>query len=120
MDDQDNTYHKLRQTPFEEVWRLYDDYADTVSKLSPVYAIGNTNVERRSFYPDIIRHNERIVFLRSHGWSIDDFCLALEKRAILIQIEIFNRDNVFPIEIIERAKTFWPNAKFIPASIELE
>ncbi len=120
MDEQDKTFNKLKQTPVDELIPLYEDFVDTLAKISPMYVLGGLTVERKTYYPDIIRHHERIKFLQSHGWELEEYCLALEKRAILSQIELFNKEYKVPQEIVDRAKTFWPNARFIQASIELE
>jgi len=120
IDEQEKTFKKLKQTPIEEMITLYNEFHSSLSKIAPVYVIGNVTIERKCYYPEIIQHNERINFLRQHGWEMDEYCLALEKRAILSQIELINQEYKVPREIVERAKTFWPNARFIQASIELE
>lgn len=118
---QDKTFRKLKQTPIEDMIELmYEQEMSSTSSLSPIYKIGNIVIERDSFYPIYaFRTQQTINLLKSHGWDIDEYCAALEKRAIIEQVQIFNSNN-FHEGILERAKAVFPNMKYTPAKIEFE
>jgi len=113
---QQDTFNKLKQIPIDEMIEKFSQ----VKRLQPVYQIGNLNVDTRDYYSDMRFHLERITVLEEHGWDYKDFLLALEKRAILTIIKDFNDSMEFPQDLLDRAKRFFPNAKFTKANIELE
>ena len=116
MSTEEQTFDKLRQLPIDKMLDMLGD----IEKPSPIYSLGHSAHPRTDYYSDIQFHLERIKLLEDHGWKYEDFLLALEKRSILEQIKDFNDNNQFPSELVNRAKRFFPNAKFTQASIELE
>jgi len=116
MNSQKRTFDKLKQPPLDEMI----DKLNALLKPAPVYVINGIHHIRSDYYPDIQLYLERIQLLDDNGWDYRDFLLALEKRSILEQIKEFNDNTQFPTELVDRAKKFFPNAKFIQASIELE
>jgi len=113
---QKRTFDKLKQPPLSEIL----DMLYAIKKPSPVYILGGTAHARDDYYADIQFHLERVMLLEQHGWTYEEFFMALEKRGILEQVRDFNDNMGFPAESIDRAKRFFPNAKFTQASIELE
>ncbi len=113
---QKKTFNKLRQPPLEEMV----EKLNALQKPPPVYILGSAAHVRDDYYTDIQFHLERVMLLEKHGWNYKDFLMALEKRSILEQIKEFNDNSQFPTELVDRAKRFFPNAKFTQASIELE
>ena len=113
---QKRTFDKLKQPPLSEMLEML--YA--IKKPPPVYILGGTAHARDDYYADIQFHLERVMLLEQHGWKYEEFFMALEKRSILEQVKEFNDNIQFPTELIDRAKRFFPNAKFTQASIELE
>ena len=113
---QKKTFDKLRQPPLEEMV----EKLNALQKPPPVYVLNGIAHIRSDYYPDIQLYLERIELLDNNGWDYKDFLLALEKKSILEQIKEFNDNTQFPTELVDRAKRFFPNAKFTQASIELE
>lgn len=113
---QAKTFNKLKQPPLEKML----DMLCEIKRPPPVYSLGSVTHSRDDYYSEIQYHLERVMLLEQHGWKYDEFSLALEKRSILAQIKEFNNNTEFPMELINRAKKFFPNAKFTEASIELE
>lgn len=113
---QQKTFDKLRQLPVDEMLEKLEG----VRKPPPVIWTGAVGQPRNNYYADIQYHLERVKLLEDHGWKYEDFFLELEKRSILELIKEFNDNTQFPQELIDRAKRFYPNAKFTQASIELE
>ena len=116
MTVEENTFNKLRRLPVPEMLVLLNE----IKMPPPMFQISNVVYERSKFYNDISYHYEKVKLLERHGWGLEEFVLEIEKRIILEQVRLFNEDKKFPSEIIERAKRFFPNAKFTEASIELE
>ena len=116
MSSEEQTFNKLKQPSVDKMM----DMLANIKRPPPVYAFGNATHMREEYYSDIQFHLERVKLLEDHGWKYDESFLALEKRSILSQIKEFNGNNQFPIELVDRAKRFFPNAKFTQASIELE
>ena len=113
---EEKTFRKLKQTPFEEM----DEHLMQAQKAThpPVFQLGPGVFESRKH--ELVRHYQKLNCLADHGWTIEEFVLEAEKRNIMAAIEQFNKDNTFPMDLVTRAKEFFPNAKFIQASIELE
>ncbi len=115
MDEQDKTFNVLRRTLFEDMDEII---ANSISKHPPIYNLGGSVFESRKH--EIVRHYERIKVLEKHGWDLESFVLESEKRNIVKAIDEYNKENAFPLELVERAREFFPNAKFTQAKIELE
>ncbi len=112
--DENDTYRVLRRTPFENLL----DLLDNLPKTPPLYMLGDTAFNSKKH--ELVRHYEKLQCLERNGWSFEEFVLESEKRNIMSAIDQYNKDNSFPMELVERAKEFFPNAKFIQAKIELE
>jgi hypothetical protein len=112
---EEKTFRKLKQTPFEE---LDGFLAAAHTKHPPIFQLGTGAFESRKH--ELVRHYERLKCLEEHGWTLEEFVLEAEKRNIVRAIEQYNQDNTFPMDLVNRAKEFFPNARFIQASIELE
>ena len=113
--DQDKTFNRSRQTPVDEMLSLLHNQI----RMSPVMSVGNMVFNRNDYYDSFSFHLESVRLLKKHGWDIEDFQQVLEKRSLLKIIKDYNDSIVFPTEIIERAKEFFPNIKFIPAHLDL-
>ena len=116
MSEEEKTFNKLRQIPVPEMLVLLNN----IKLPPPLFQIANVVYERSKFYNDISYHYERVKLLEEYGWGLEEFVLEVEKQTILEQVKLFNDDTKFPHELVERAKRFYPNARFIEASIELE
>jgi hypothetical protein len=114
--NEEKTFNKLRQIPILEMI----DKLEAIKKPSPIYRLGDSIVSSDSYYSEMMFHHERVALLAENGWEFEEFCLILEKRSILEQISVYNVESKFPMELVERAKRFFPNARFVQASIELE
>lgn len=112
--NEEDTFRVLRRVPFEQMC----DALDNISRTAPVFHLGTAMFESKKH--DLVRHYEKIKCLEEHGWAFEEFVLESEKRHIISAIDEYNKNNLFPIELVERAKEFFPNARFIQASIELE
>jgi len=113
---QKRTFDKLRQPPLGEMLEM----VNAIQRPSPSYSLGNSAHTRDHYYEDIQFHLERVALLEKNGWTYEDFLLALERKSILSQVRDYNAEYQFPQEIVDRAKRFFPNARFTQASIELE
>lgn len=112
--DEDDTYRVLRRTPFDEL----QQFLDAIPRLPPIFSLGGEPFESRKH--ELVRHYEKIKCLEKQGWTLEEFVLESEKRNIIAAIDQYNKDNSFPMDLVERAKEFFPNAKFTQAKIELE
>jgi hypothetical protein len=113
---EEKTFRKLKQTPFQDMDELLQEA--TRSTHPPIFTLSNQTFESRKH--ELVRHYQRLKCLEENGWTLEEFVLEAEKRNIVKAIEQFNQDNTFPMELVERAREFFPNVKFIQASIELE
>jgi hypothetical protein len=114
LTDEQRTFNTLRRTPFEDM----EGYLNNVPQYPPVYTLNGQVFESRK--KEIVRHFERIKLLEKHGWSFEEYILEIEKRNIVAAVDLYNKDNSFPMDLVNRAKEFFPNAKFTQAKIELE
>jgi hypothetical protein len=112
--DENDTYRVLRRTPFEDL----QQFLDAEPRIPALYTFSGTIFETRKH--ELVRHYERIKCLEKQGWTFEEYVLESEKRNIVAAIDAFNKDNSFPLELVDRAKEFFPNAKFTQARIELE
>lgn len=112
--DEDDTFRILRRTPFEDLLT----HLDNMPRTAPLYMLGGTAFESKKH--ELVRHYEKLKCLERHGWSFDEFVLESEKRNIMSAVDQYNSDNSFPVDLVNRAKEFFPNAKFTQAKIELE
>lgn len=122
MKTEDDTYRKLVRIPFEEMYERVRNIMDNdPTKISPVLKLGNVVIERKKYYhPLVVRHYAYIKELEKGNWTVEDFSIECEKKAIIDMVEEYNQSIDFPAEIIYRAKEFFPNIKFTPAKLELE
>lgn len=111
---EDDTFRVLKRAPFEDVLK----YLEELPRTPPIFNFGATAFESKKH--ELVRHYERIKCLEKHGWSFEEFVLESEKRSIIEAIDLYNKDCAFPVELVNRAKEFFPNAKFTQARIELE
>ena len=112
---EEQTFMKLKQIPYEEM----NEHLKGLSKSHPpMFQLGNSSFETRKH--ELVRHYERLQCLEKYGWTLEEFVLESEKRVILSAIDQFNKEHLFPLELVERAKEFFPNARFTQAKIELE
>ena len=115
-----DTFNRLRRIPHAEMAEKID-IKNFTTPVSPAYRLGQLVVESSQFYNrELSIHYWRIKTFEDNGWTFDEFMLESEKKAIKDQIAEFNKENQIPQELIDRAKTFFPNVKFVHASVELE
>lgn len=112
--DEEQTYNRLRRIPYEDM----GEHLENLPKHTPLFSLGNQTFESRKH--EIVRHYEQVRLLTKYGWDFEEYVLETEKRNIIAAINQFNQDNNFPIELVNRAKEFFPNARFTQAKIELE
>lgn len=120
--NEDDTARRLRRISFDEMYQRVKDIMDNdPTKISPIYKLGSVVVERTTFYhPLVVRHYAFIKVLEAGFWTLEEFFVECEKKAIIEQVKEFNESLEFPQEIINRAKEFFPDIKFTPAKLELE
>lgn len=114
---EEQTFNKLRQHPIDEVL----DHLRKLTMPPSLMAIGSNVVDRNTLFPDIVFHFERIELLKKYGWSLEEFVLGIEKRAIIMAVKM-HTDSIgdIPIELINRATAVFPKFRIIPARIEFE
>jgi hypothetical protein len=112
--DQDDTFRVLKRTPFDEL----QQFLDALPKSPPIYNFGSVVFETKKH--QLVRHYEMIRCLEEQGWTFREFVLESEKRSIITAIDTYNKESAFPMELVERAKEFFPNARFTQARIDLE
>jgi hypothetical protein len=118
---EDTTFRMLKRIPFDEMYKRVEEAFSEGNGISPIYKLGTVVVERKTYYnPLIVRHYAFVKVLEEGSWTIEEFAIECEKKAIIEQVKTFNDENQIPQEIINRAKQFFPNAKFIHAHVELE
>lgn len=114
---EEKTFRKLKQTPFEDMGPLMMQAVRSFH--APMISFPNGSVFESKKH-ELVYHYQRLKCLEENGWTLEEFVLEAEKRNIVKAIEQYNLDNAFPMELVERAKEFFPNARFTPAKIELE
>jgi len=115
-----DTYKTLRRIPLEEMEALVEvkNFKPTVP---PVYRLGGAGHDASEYYRrDLDIQTWRNKLLEKNGWTFEDFVVELERRAIVLQVAEFNRENQIPYEIMDRARQYFPNVKFVHAKVELE
>lgn len=118
--DETDTFRRLKRIPHSEMAEKVD-IKNFKSPVAPAYKLGQLVVESSQFYNrELAIHFWRIRTFEENGWTFEDFMLESERKAIQDQIDEFNKENQIPNELIERARTFFPNAKFVHAKVELE
>lgn len=115
-----DTFNKLKQTPISDMNLIVETHRATPLKIPPMYQVNNMLIDRDTYYPDILKYRDLLTLLREHGWEFEDYCLALEKKAIIEQVEMCNASTELPVYLIDRAREFFPNLKLTQARIELE
>jgi len=116
----------MQENPKPEEEKTFDvlrrpDIDTMLEKLKDITTVKSSVNFRNGpeMVPDIVTTYEKIKCLESNGWEFEEFVLALEKRAILAQVDEYNRDR-FPSDLLNRVRKFYPNAVFLEARIELE
>lgn len=118
--DETDTFKRLRRIPHDEMAKKID-IKNFKAPVSSAYKLGQLVVESSQFYNrELTIHFWRIKTFEENGWTFEDFMLESEKKAILEQVAEFNKENQIPQELIDRARTFFPNVKFVHAHVELE
>lgn len=110
----DDTFRVLKRTRFEDLLKILE----SLPKVPPLYNLAGNIFESKKH--ELVKHYEMIKCLEKNGWTFEEFVLETEKRNILEAIEQYNKDCSFPLELVERAKEFFPNARFTQARIDLE
>jgi hypothetical protein len=122
MKDGDETvvYNTLRRIPVTDMLIKYQSY-----KLSYNTHAGIGDRRLMAHATDLYRprevmlHHGRLKLLEEHGWTFDDFIIAIEKNAIIEEVRLHNMNITFPTDLINRAKLFFPDLICHEARIEL-
>lgn len=118
--DETDTFRRLKRIPHSEMADKVD-IRNFKAYVAPVYKLGQVSVESSQFYNrELNVHYWRMKTFEENGWTFEEFMLESEKKAILDQVAEFNKENRLPQEFIDRARTFFPNIKFVHAHVELE
>lgn len=115
-----DTFNKLRRIPVEEMESLID--INNFKTLHPpiqqwgdiVYDIG------KHWNRELELHRWRMQLLEENGWTFDEFFKEIEKSNIRKLVAQFNESLLVPPGLMERIKIFFPDAKLLPARLELE
>jgi hypothetical protein len=120
--NEEDTYNQLKRIPFYEMERLITESFDEGRiSLPPIYKFGDTVIKRDDYYsPMLYRHYALLKALEKGGWTLEDYTYESEKQAAIKQVAEFNNNLVFPQELLDRIKKFFPNATFTRAKLELE
>ncbi|HEY6437746.1 MAG TPA: hypothetical protein VIY47_14240 [Ignavibacteriaceae bacterium] len=105
----------MKRIPFEDMEKKLKN---EIQFSPPVFNLGNSIFESKKH--ELVVHYQRIKLLEKYGWDLESFVLEIEKRNIVNAINQFNESNGFPEDLVDRAKEFFPNARFTQARIELE
>ena len=116
MDEQDKTFDKLRQVPHAQMMQKLRE----LNYPAIILSLGNYASGIDELQNDMIKFDYRNRLFIECGWTYDEFVLKLEKRTIERSIFEYNNKNVLAQGLVDRAKAYFPNAKFIPARIDLE
>lgn len=120
MKSEHDTYKTLRRIPLAEIEEKID-IKNFKPSVPPVYKLGVSTFDSSSFYRrDLEIQQWRNKILEQHGWTFEDFVTEVERKAIVDQIAEFNKENQIPYEIMDRARQYFPNVKFVHAKVELE
>lgn len=113
---EEQTFNKLRRCPLEEVEKA----VEAVPTIAPTFTFFDSTHLRSEFLPNISLYLDRVEAIEKCGWTVTDFYVELERRAIISAVAAFNNDMKFPPELIDRARKTFPNIKITQASITLE
>ncbi len=121
MKTENDTYKVLKRIPLDEMESLVD-INNFKSNVPPVYRLGTGSAYDSStwYRRDLEIEAWRNKILEKNGWTFEDFVIELEKRAIVLQVAEFNKENQIPYEIMDRARQYFPNVKFVHAKVEIE
>lgn len=118
--DEDATYRKLTRIPLDEMEALLD-ISNFRSLSTPIRAWGEHTYEAGIYWKrDLEIHRWRVKTMKQNGWTFDEFFLEIEKRNIQRVVDDYNMKNSVPGDLMARIKEFYPNAKLVPAKLELE
>lgn len=116
MDSEQDVYRRLKRCTVDEMLIALQ----ALPRPAAVYNFGGMIISRDNYYPEIALHYARIKCMEDNGWTLEDFYMELEKRAILLMVKDYNDSIEFPQAVIDRAQQLFPNAKFTYARIEFE
>lgn len=115
--NEEKTFNILRRCSVDEMEKYL---MNIPSPIDPVISVCGIAIYRDGCWSEVNRYMDWIQCLEEHGWSVVDFSLELEKRSIKEIIKEINGLDNFPQDLITRVLKTFPNAKFTPASIEVE
>lgn len=114
---EEQTFKMLKRIPVNDMIILYEEAQHT---MSPLLATSQMTFETYAFRLRALEvHIMRDKLLKENGWTVEEFFAAVEKQAIIEEVEKLNAAIQFPQEIIDRAKAIFPNMVFTQAKIEL-
>jgi hypothetical protein len=118
--DSEKTFNVLKRISLDEMEDLIDirNFTPTVS---PCMKIGEMAFDTSLYYRrDLEIQQWREKLLGQNGWDFEGFVKETERKALLAIISRFNASVEIPQNLIDRARQYFPNAKFIHAKVELE
>ncbi len=113
---EDKTFNKLRRCNLDEL----EEYISNIKRVPPLISLSGMTYDTRNYLGESQRYIDMIRCIESHGWTIEDYYIALEKRTIRAIVKEYNDNIVFPQEIIDRAKVTFPNIEFRHAVLDLK
>lgn len=117
---EEDTFKTLKRTPLPEMFELMEN-RQKEGYPYPMQSLGNSMaVEVPRSYLSMNRYVANARLLKEHGWEVEDYMTEMERKTVLEYIRTFNSAIVFPPEILEHAREYFPNLKFTQAKIELE
>lgn len=114
---EDETFNVLKRIPLDEMVSKYETVRTTQTPLfhAAGVAFETYALRLRSLEIHILRNEA----LKEGGWTIEEFFAAVEKAAIIDEVEKLNASIQFPQEIIDRAKALFPDMIFTQAKIKI-
>ena len=117
MDEQD-TFNKLKQTPFADVLEEITQVKKNFRNFIPSFiATRLDNFQSSSYDVAVIRAYAMHKCLKEHGWEYEDFIKEMTVLFTKELIDEYNAQHVFPDELINQVKDLNPNVELIPAQL---
>ena len=117
--DEDATYRKLTRIPLDQMEALLD-ISNFKALGAPTRTWGEYTYEAGLYWKrDLELHRWRVKTMEQNGWTFEEFFVEIEKRNIQNLVNDYNEKNSVPPDLLARIKEFYPNARLVPAKLEL-
>ena len=116
---EENTFNRLRRVSLEELVERLQNIPRSHFPPCPFTGPQNTP-KNRLMNMDVLALVRRVQVIEESGWTVEELDRELEKNMVIDWVTEFNTSITIPQQILDSARRYFPNVRFIPAKIELE